>query len=87
MLFRVNEQQVVLHLRSMASWDPGEKVFVPNLTSRTRDKTLNFRAPHAGLTRAVITASAALPDTVSEVQGSTNTNMKAVWRSDSLSQT
>lgn len=70
----------------MASWDPEEQVFRPDLTSRTRDKSLHFLAPHAGLKHAVVSVSAALADTVSEVQRLTSANEEAARTSGSLSQ-
>ena len=80
----VNDQQVVLRLHLMASWDPDEQVSLPDLTSQSRDKGLNFRAPHDVPNHAVISVSTALADTVSEVQRLNVVNEEVARMSSSL---
>lgn len=89
----VNRAVIHLSLLAMASWDPEEEmVFRPDLTSRTRDKSLHFTSlgPHpettAGLKHAVVSVSAALADTVSEVQRLTSANEEAARTSGRFSQ-
>lgn len=64
-------------------------MFLPDLSSRKRDKSLHFLAPHPGTTdglkSAVVSVSAALADTVSEVQRLTSVNEEAARTSGRFS--